>query len=42
MRMDEGEFGWCGECGEAIAEKRLDIDPTATHCASCAGAISRA
>jgi len=41
MRMDEGEFGWCGECGEAIAEKRLDIDPTATHCASCAGAIRR-
>lgn len=41
FRMDEGEFGCCVECGEMIAEKRLDIDPTATHCASCAGAVKR-
>jgi len=40
-RMNDEEFGYCMECGEAIAEKRLDIDPTATHCASCAGAIRR-
>lgn len=38
-RINEGEFGWCEECGEAIAEKRLDIDPTTAYCATCAAAI---
>lgn len=41
LRIDEGEFGWCAECGEGIAVKRLDIDPTATHCATCAGSLGR-
>ena len=41
QRIEEGEFGWCAECGEGIAVKRLDIDPTATHCAKCAGALGR-
>lgn len=36
QRIDEGEYGWCAECGEAIAPKRLDIDPTADHCVACA------
>lgn len=40
-RIDEGEYGWCAECGEAIARKRLEIDLTATHCAPCAGAVRR-
>lgn len=35
-RIDEGEFGWCEECGEPIAPKRLDLDPAATRCVSCA------
>jgi len=38
LRVEEGEFGYCAECGEAIATKRLDIDPTATRCAPCASA----
>ena len=38
-RIDEGEFGWCAECGEAIDLRRLDIDPTAMQCAPCAGAM---
>ena len=38
-RMDAGDYGWCGECGEAIAEKRLMIDPTAELCVDCAGAV---
>ena len=37
-RIDDGEFGWCEECGEAIDVRRLEIDLTATHCAPCAGA----
>lgn len=35
-RIDEGEYGWCAECGEAVAVKRLEIDPTASHCVGCA------
>lgn len=38
-RIEAGEFGWCEECGEAIAEKRLDIDPTNAYCATCAAAL---
>ena len=36
-RLDEGEYGFCVECGEDISEKRLEIDPAATHCIKCAG-----
>lgn len=36
MRMDAGEFGYCEDCGEAIALGRLEIDPAATRCVSCA------
>ena len=34
--IDEGEYGYCASCGEEIAEKRLEIDPTATLCTRCA------
>jgi len=35
-RMDEGEYGYCIECGEEIAPARLELDPTAATCISCA------
>ncbi|MCM8556413.1 TraR/DksA family transcriptional regulator [Sphingomicrobium sediminis] len=35
-RIDEGEWGYCAECGEEIAEKRLAHDPSVTHCIGCA------
>lgn len=35
-RMDGGEFGYCEECGDEIALKRLELDPAATRCISCA------
>ncbi|GGD40693.1 TraR/DksA family transcriptional regulator [Sinisalibacter lacisalsi] len=35
-RMDEDEFGYCTDCGEEIAPKRLDLDPTMPTCISCA------
>ncbi|MEJ2534044.1 MAG: TraR/DksA family transcriptional regulator [Gammaproteobacteria bacterium] len=37
-RMDRGEYGLCRECGEAIAEARLEIQPTARLCIDCAAA----
>ena len=36
-RIEEGEDGYCMECGEEIAAKRLEIDPAASHCIRCAG-----
>ena len=36
QRIADDEYGWCAECGEAIAAKRLDVDPMAVMCAKCA------
>lgn len=35
-RMDEGEFGYCEDCGDAIATRRLELDPGVTRCVECA------
>lgn len=35
-RIEEDEYGWCAECGEPIAYKRLEIDPAAALCIGCA------
>lgn len=35
-RLHDGDFGYCEECGDRIALKRLDADPTVTRCFSCA------
>ncbi len=35
-RINEGEFGTCEDCGEDIAPKRLELDPSVTKCISCA------
>ena len=35
-RLDEGEFGYCTECGEEIAPKRLALDPAIPTCVNCA------
>ena len=35
-RCDEGEFGYCIECGEEIPVRRLKIDPAAPLCVDCA------
>lgn len=34
-RLIEGEFGYCIRCGDEIAKKRLELDPTATVCLGC-------
>lgn len=36
-RIEEGEFGYCLDCGEPIAAARLDIDPAYEKCVDCAG-----
>jgi DnaK suppressor protein len=35
-RIEQGEFGWCAQCGEPIAFRRLEIDPAAALCIGCA------
>src|SRR6266540_6704481 len=34
-KIDEGSFGACERCGEAIADKRLDALPFARYCITC-------
>ena len=36
LRLDEGEFGYCDDCGEEIAFKRLELDPAVQRCVECA------
>lgn len=36
QRMDQGEYGYCIDCGADIATKRLELDPAALKCISCA------
>ena len=35
-RIDDGEYGYCLSCGEAIPAPRLEIDPAAAQCVGCA------
>ncbi|WP_245626845.1 TraR/DksA family transcriptional regulator [Aestuariivita boseongensis] len=34
--MEDGEYGYCEDCGEDIPLPRLRLDPAATRCVSCA------
>src|SRR5499426_3085671 len=34
-RLDHGDYGYCFECGEDIAEKRLRALPFAVRCKDC-------
>jgi DnaK suppressor protein len=36
-RLDQGEWGYCLTCGEEIAAKRLEHDPSVATCVGCAG-----
>ncbi len=35
-RIEEGEYGYCVECGEEIAPARLELDPTVPTGIACA------
>ena len=38
QRIGSKEFGYCASCGEKIAAKRLEHDPTVATCIKCAKA----
>lgn len=35
-RLNEGEYGYCTDCGEDIPAARLEVDPTVPTCVTCA------
>jgi RNA polymerase-binding transcription factor DksA len=35
QRIEDGSFGACERCGEAISEKRLEALPFARYCIDC-------
>ena len=35
-RLEDGEFGYCDDCGDEIARGRLQLDPAALKCVDCA------
>lgn len=35
-RIESGDYGYCLECDELISTARLDVDPAAALCISCA------
>ncbi len=37
-RIEDGDYGFCLGCGEAIAARRLALNPTAPTCIDCAQA----
>lgn len=36
QRVEEGEYGYCVQCGAQIAEERLDVVPATPFCKTCA------
>jgi DnaK suppressor protein len=38
VRLEHGNYGYCFECGEEIAEKRLRALPFAVRCKDCEAA----
>ena len=36
IRIKEDDFGYCLTCGDDIAEKRLELDPSISLCNKCA------
>lgn len=34
-RIEQGDYGYCFVCGEAIDPRRLEADPLSTRCVGC-------
>lgn len=35
-RIESGDYGYCVQCGESVADKRLEFDPATPLCINCA------
>lgn len=40
QRIDAGDYGYCTDCDEPIAEARLEVEPSAPRCIACAGKLT--
>ena len=40
-KIDSGDYGYCEECGEEIAEKRLQFNPAALFCIDCSSKLEQ-
>ena len=40
-RIDDGSYGFCENCEEAIAPRRLDAVPWARYCVQCQDSLDR-
>lgn len=36
QRIDEGDYGFCLQCGDQIAKQRLEYNPVVSYCIVCA------
>ena len=41
QRLESGDYGHCVKCGEAIAAKRLELNPAVTVCLACAARLEQ-
>ena len=41
LRLDDGRYFYCDECGEPIPAERLDLLPYTAHCVDCAALLER-
>lgn len=39
--FDDGQYGWCESCGEAIGKERLQVFPRARLCVECKRSAER-
>ena len=35
VKLDEGTYGWCSQCGKAISAARLQFRPASNFCVDC-------
>ena len=40
-KIDEGTYGTCERCGQAISEARLEAKPANAYCIDCASVVRR-
>jgi len=41
QRVEDGEYGYCQNCGEMISLERLEIDLSAEYCVVCASKLEK-
>ena len=41
QRIEDGKYGTCENCEEAIPKKRLEVFPSAMHCVECQSKLEK-